>query len=77
MAGSYLHCVDGTGRLRDPQGLGRSLDCCSGDVCEAVRELYGMIWFLAGGDPTRVADARARWQEGIGMSPGLAEPGAG
>jgi hypothetical protein len=42
----------------------------SGDVCEAVEEMYGMIWFLADGSPSRVAEARREYELGIAWSPG-------
>jgi hypothetical protein len=46
MAGSYLHCVDDNGALRDNEALTWSLEN-GGDVYEAVEEMYGMIWVLA------------------------------
>jgi hypothetical protein len=79
MAGSYNHCVDDEGRLRDAAGVQSMLDCVSGDVYEAIEEMYGMIWYLAGQQdnnppPTgaeRVEEARRRYREGLELSPGL------
>ena len=69
MAGSYNHCVDDNGRLYDPETLNGMLEN-GGDVYEAVEEMYGMIWFLAGGDPYKVEAARRAYKEGIEMAPG-------
>lgn len=49
MAGSYNHVVKKTGELRKPQDVCSMLECMSGDVYEAVEEMYGMIWYLANG----------------------------
>lgn len=46
MAGSYMHIVTDTGRLRSNERVVRSLET-GGDVFEAVEEMYGMIWWLA------------------------------
>lgn len=72
MAGSYNHCVDtATGKLYDAEGVCNMLECRSGDVYEAVEEMFGMIWFLAGGDPAKVETARQSYQEGLALSPGI------
>lgn len=47
MAGSYNHCVYSDGTLRDFEDMAASLEN-GGDVWEAVEEMYGMIWYLAG-----------------------------
>jgi len=41
-----------------------------GDAYETIEEFYGMVWFLAEGEPARVEVARQRYEEGIRMSPG-------
>src|SRR4051794_19315315 len=46
MAGSYNHVVTDDGNLRSNERVLQSLEN-GGDVCEAVEEMYGMIWFLA------------------------------
>lgn len=69
MAGSYGHTVDDEGKLYRPSIMSDMLEN-GGDVYEAVEELYGMIWFLADGDPDKVAEARARYDEGILLAPG-------
>lgn len=46
MAGSYRHVVDNDGRLLAPEDIDGMLDNF-GDVYEALREMYGMVWFLA------------------------------
>jgi hypothetical protein len=48
MAGSYNHVVTDKGKLRNPQQVCGMLETRSGDVYEAVEEMYGMIWWLAG-----------------------------
>lgn len=72
MAGSYKHCVTPDGRLRDPEDLAGMLEN-GGDVWEAVEELYGMVWLLAEGDASMVENARQNYEQGIGMSPGVAD----
>lgn len=79
MAGSYQHCVDPEGKLLVNEQLQGMLECCSGDVYEAIEEMYGMIWYLA--DELRVAvkghsaaplveRARLRYEVGLRVSPG-------
>jgi hypothetical protein len=53
----------------------------AGDVYEAIEEMYGMIWLLAAegitrelslDDPRRrVEDAERRYEQGLGLSPGI------
>jgi hypothetical protein len=51
MAGSYRHVVSSSqrtfGPLLDPRDVAGMLET-PGDVWEAVEEMFGMIWFLAG-----------------------------
>ena len=48
MAGSYNHVVKKeSGQLRTRSGVLGMLETYSGDVYEAVEEMYGMIWYLA------------------------------
>lgn len=57
MAGSYKHVVDDKGRLLSPTGVCNMLNIpgspeawgslAARDVCEAIQEMYGMIWYLA------------------------------
>lgn len=79
MAGSYRHCVDNqTGKLLVNEQLQGMLECCSGDVYEAVEQMYGMIWWLAAQlqsvytSPSAefVEAARQEWKLGLVISPG-------
>ena len=85
MAGSYNHVVDDEGRLLDGEGINGMLECMSGDVVEAVEEMYGMIWYLASrlegyfsesryanedGPAYWVEEARQNYREGLRLSPG-------
>lgn len=69
MAGSYKHCVNDDGQLYNNENLHDMLGTF-GDVDETIEELYGMVWFLAEGDPVRVEEARQYYGRGIMMSPG-------
>lgn len=69
MAGSYNHAVDDAGRLRDPETMTVATET-QGDAYETIEEMFGMIWYLAGGDPARVEEARQNYQAGIAASPG-------
>lgn len=69
MAGSYNHCVNDDGTLRSPEDLAGMLEN-GGDVWEAVEEMYGMIWHLAGGNRAQVEHARKNYKFGIKMAPG-------
>lgn len=69
MAGSYNHAVDEAGRLRNPVTMTIATET-QGDAYETIEEMYGMIWWLAGGNGRRVAEARQHWMEGVGLSPG-------
>jgi hypothetical protein len=85
MAGSYNHCVANDGQLLVNEELQGMLECCSGDVYEAIEEMYGMIWWLAEqntlGDRASSPDAwtKAEWVErarqsydrGLDGSPGV------
>lgn len=69
MAGSYGHIVQKDGNLRSNRAVVEMLEN-GGDVFEAVEEMYGMIWFLAGTyayrDPrAAVEDARRQYREGL------------
>ena len=69
MAGSYKHVTDDQGRLlcnRDVVGMLEN----GGDVFEAVEEMYGMIWALAGGNKLRVLAAEKCYKDGLRLSPG-------
>lgn len=70
MAGSYNHCVNDQGQLLSHGYLAGMLDS-DGDVYEAIEELYGMVWYLAGGSDLRVEEARSQYQTGLSMSPGV------
>lgn len=69
MAGSYNHVVNKDSSLRTAEQINDSLECLSGDVVEAVEEMYGMIWYLAEGELARVEKARENWRTGYAMSP--------
>lgn len=47
MAGSYNHVVEEDGNLSSNEVIVDMLEN-GGDVFEAVEEMYGMIWYLAG-----------------------------
>lgn len=47
MAGSYGRVVKDDGSLQPAKKICSMLECVSGDVAEAVEEMYGMIWYLA------------------------------
>jgi hypothetical protein len=76
MAGSYSHCVDDAGRLRDPEPFADMIENL-GDAYEATEELYGMVWWLAarlsvhsGATPAElVEDARVNYSAGVELSP--------
>ncbi|WP_260972910.1 hypothetical protein [Mycolicibacterium llatzerense] len=79
MAGSYRHVVstiEGTaGKLLDPRDVAGMLEN-PGDVWEAVEEMFGMIWFLAGqlnpDNPSSAVDlAERNFRAGIEISPGV------
>lgn len=70
MAGSYNHVTDENGQLRGESFTDMIENL--GDAYEAIEEMYGMIWFLAGTDEraaSRVEQARRQYQDGIRMSP--------
>ena len=48
MAGSYNHIVEEDGNLRNDEAVVYSLRT-GHDVFEIIEEMYGMIWYLAGG----------------------------
>lgn len=90
MAGSYRHVTDDEGRLLQDEDICSMLECMSGDVAEAVEEMYGMIWYLAerlegyfaesryandGGPAFWVKDAQRHIEEGLEISPGRREEG--
>lgn len=64
MAGSYGHITNNVGQF-----VGVDLLENGGDVYEACEELYGMIWYLADGDPELVEEAHKRYQRGLELSP--------
>jgi len=70
MAGSYSHATDDRGRLRNPRNIGIATET-PGDTYETLEEFYGMVWWLAGGDRSRVEEARLWWLEGVELSPGV------
>jgi hypothetical protein len=45
------------------------------DAYETIEEMYGMIWYLAAGDASRVELARRNYQEGLRLSPGTQPQG--
>lgn len=69
MAGSYNHAVDDGGRLRNGENMTIATET-QGDAYETIEEFYGMVWFLANGDPARVEEARQNYEQGIELSPG-------
>ena len=69
MAGSYNHATTDDGRLRNWRTMSIATET-GGDSYETIEEMYGMIWWLAGGDPARVDFARQHYVAGIHLSPG-------
>lgn len=78
MAGSYNHIVDEQGRLIGPMEMAQMLDT-GGDVYETIREMFGMIWYLAEestdgfNSPAAVEAAERNYKEGLALSPGTSE----
>lgn len=71
MAGSYSHVVNDAGQLIGQKRMHGMLDYSdTGDVYEAIEEMFGMIWYLANGDPVMVEEARRLWEIGLVRSPG-------
>ena len=82
--------TDGQGKLRERGDLLGMLETHSGDVYEYAEEAYGMVWWLATKleektdllqtwGPTAaewVEQARQNYQEGLALSPGIAEEGS-
>jgi hypothetical protein len=69
MAGGYGHVVQKDGNLVSDIRIPEMLDT-GGDVVETIREMYGMIWYLAGThSPDRekavIEDARHNYQQGL------------
>lgn len=73
MAGSYNHATNERGELLSPDLMREGATETQGDAFETIEELYGMVWFLAGGDPAKVEDAQRNYQAGLALSPGVAE----
>lgn len=69
MAGSYNHAVDIQGRLLNSLNMGGAIET-GGDAYETIEEFFGMVWWLAQGDPQRVEEARQNYLAGIDLSPG-------
>lgn len=69
MAGSYRHATDDQGRLRNWRTMSNAVEN-GGDAFETIEEFYGMVWWLANGEPGLVEAARTRWTIGIDWSPG-------
>lgn len=63
MAGSYNHAVTASGNLRSNEAFANMIENI-GDAYEMAEEMWGMIWFLAQGDPQRVELARTHYREG-------------
>lgn len=42
-----------------------------GDAYETIEEFFGMVWYLANGNPDLVEEARLNYRVGIIMSPGV------
>lgn len=69
MAGSYNHTVNEQGQLLNSTRMTIATET-GGDAYETIEEMYGMIWWLAGGQVEQVELARQRWREGVELSPG-------
>ena len=64
MAGSYKHVVDDRGLLRRPEDFADMIENL-GDAYEAIEEMYGMIWLLAGGEAAKVEAALGSYRVGL------------
>lgn len=73
MAGSYKHVTDENGKLYTPEDFVKMIGN-PGDAYEAIEEMYGMIWYLAGTIDVeldaQVEAARQNYLEGLELSPG-------
>jgi hypothetical protein len=75
MAGSYRHATTDDGRLYSNEKFVQMIENL-GDAYEMAEEMYGMIWWLADGDPNRVDQAQLNWDFGISeKSPGAGDTG--
>lgn len=73
MAGSYSHATTDDGKLRSHESFVQMVENL-GDAYETVKEMYGMIWWLADGDPDKVDNALLNWDLGIVVnSPGVSD----
>jgi len=73
MAGSYSHATTDDGKLRSHESFVQMVENL-GDAYETVEEMYGMIWWLADGDPDKVDNALLNWNFGISeKSPGVSD----
>lgn len=70
MAGSYRHATLENGRLRSRATMSMATEN-PGDAYETIEEMYGMIWYLAGGASVQVEQARQNYKMGIEWSPGV------
>lgn len=71
MAGSYNHATTPDGKLRSPETMTNATET-QGDAYETIKELYGMVWWLAAGDQSLVEEARVNHLLGIEVeSPGM------
>lgn len=71
MAGSYISVTTKKGKLRNNETFVDAIENL-GDAYEAVEELYGMIWYLANGDPIKVEEAHKNYRYGLSnYSPGI------
>lgn len=69
MAGSFLHAVSDQGQLRNRRRMTIATET-QGDAYETIEEFFGMVWYLANGDPQRVEEARQHYKDGLLRSPG-------
>jgi len=65
-----MHAVTDDGKLRNWQTMTIATET-QGDAYETIEEMYGMIWYLAGGDADHVEIARQRYKQGLEQSPGI------
>jgi hypothetical protein len=68
VAGSVGHIVNSQGQFT------MALIENMGDAHEALREAFGAIWWLAGGDPEYVRLAISSYKDGLKMGSPLYEP---
>lgn len=66
MAGSWGHIINGDGGFIAADEFPDMIENL-GDAYEACEQCYGMVMFLANGDPAKIEEARERYLEGLAL----------